>query len=260
MVLDKSFLDSVTWPQLQYYAGTGWTFGIAPVLMYEHFRKDDRRRKANLFKLHKIEENLAILPGIGEMFRQEGEKLKPSSTIMRAKSTTITVEKGPSGEYFELDEASRQSTEKRTEELKQKLDLILNVWNDFRRLPSLQEASHSDRPQVIQDLKMTIRDDVGDIRGFYANHRHPNFPPSEIIEKDWSYFRWTQVHLLAGLDFMSTHGIDTKPNEENMIHELLDLDYLISALLVGGLACREKRVVERFRFLRPDGVILGALR
>jgi hypothetical protein len=48
----------------------------------------------------------------------------------------------------------------------------------------------------------------------------------------------------------------TKPNEESMLHELLDLDYLISALLVGGLACRETRFVERFRFLRPDGVIL----
>jgi hypothetical protein len=44
-----------------------------------------------------------------------------------------------------------------------------------------------------------------------------------------------------------------------MLHELLDLDYLISALLVGGLACRETRFIERFRFPCPDGVILRSL-
>jgi len=41
-----------------------------------------------------------------------------------------------------------------------------------------------------------------------------------------------------------------------MIHELLDLDYLVPALLVWGLASCEKRMVERFRLLRPDGVVL----
>jgi hypothetical protein len=41
-----------------------------------------------------------------------------------------------------------------------------------------------------------------------------------------------------------------------MINELIDLDYLIPAILVGGLACREKRFLERFRLLRSDGVVL----
>ena len=29
-----------------------------------------------------------------------------------------------------------------------------------------------------------------------------------------------------------------------------------SAALIGGLACRDKRFIERFRLLRPDGVLL----
>jgi len=40
------------------------------------------------------------------------------------------------------------------------------------------------------------------------------------------------------------------------MHELLDLEYLIVALVVGGLASREKRMIERFKLLRPDGVLL----
>jgi hypothetical protein len=94
------------------------------------------------------------------------------------------------------------------------------------------------------------------MRGFYASHRQRNFPAPELLDEQWAFFRWIQVYLLAGLDYISRYGVHTKPNEESMAHELLDLDYLISALLVGGLACREARFVDRFRFLRSDGMIL----
>jgi hypothetical protein len=76
-VLDKSFLDGVNAAQLQYYAQNGWVFAIPEVLMYEHFRKRDRRRIANLFKLRSIERSLVLLPGIGEMFRKRSDDASP---------------------------------------------------------------------------------------------------------------------------------------------------------------------------------------
>jgi hypothetical protein len=82
------------------------------------------------------------------------------------------------------------------------------------------------------------------------------FPSSDLIDEQWAYFRWIQVYLLPGLDFINRHGVNVVPSEENMVHELIDLDYLITALLVGGLACREKLFLERFRLLRSDGVVL----
>lgn len=117
-VLDKSFLDGINSAQLQYYAQQGWTFGLPEVLMYEHFRKRDQRRIANLFKLHSIEASIVLLPGIGEMFRSEAKTLKPARTTMRAKRIEFTIQKGPSGEYFELDGPSLMSTEERSRELK----------------------------------------------------------------------------------------------------------------------------------------------
>jgi hypothetical protein len=186
---------------------------------------------------------------------------------MRAKRIEFTIQKGPSGEYFELDGPSLMSTEQRSRELKVKLRKIIDVWQSLREMPELKNASSKEevgehargrgpsRPEIIKELSLKIRNDRDDMRGFYANHRHADFPPPELLDKDWAFFRWIQVQLLAGLDFISRHGVDAKPNQERMLHELLDLDYLISALLVGGLACRETRFVERFRFLRSDGVI-----
>src|SRR5271166_5772774 len=67
VVLDKSFLQGVSPAQLQYYVQQGWVFGIADVFWYEHFRKWDEWRLANLVKLKSVEKNLVQLPGIGEI-------------------------------------------------------------------------------------------------------------------------------------------------------------------------------------------------
>ena len=256
-VLDKSFLQGVNSAQLQYYAQRGWTFGLTEALMHEHFRKRDARRIANLFKLHSIEGSVVLLPGIGEMFRSEAKTLKPACATMQAKRIEFTPQKGPSGEYFELDRPSLMSTQERSRELKARLREIIDVWQlSLREMSELKNASPKELPERINELSLNIRDDRGDMRGFYANHRHADFPPPELLDEKWAFFRWIQVQLLAGLNFISRHGVNAKVDEESMLHELLDLDYLISALLVGGLACRETRFVERFRFLRPDGVIL----
>jgi hypothetical protein len=176
--LDKSFLDGVNSAQLQYYSQNGWVFGAPEVLMYEHFRKRDKRRVANLFKLHSIEDSVVLLPGIGEMSRSEAKTLKPARTTLRAKRIEFTIQKGPSGEYFELDARSLLSTEQRSCELKVKLRAIIDVWQlSLREMPELKNASPKDLPEIIKDLSLKMRNDPADMRGFYARHRHANFPP-----------------------------------------------------------------------------------
>jgi hypothetical protein len=255
-ILDKSFLDGVNPAQLQDYAQKGWTFGVPEVLMYEQLRKRDARRTANFFKLHSIENSLVRLPGIGEMFRAEAKTLKPASTVIRAKLIKLTVQRGPSGEYFELSGRAQLSTKERSAELKTKLPKAIDMWRSLGAMPELKNASPKEIPEMIKELSLKVRDDREDMRGFYGNHRHSSFPPAELVDEKWALFRWIQVQLLAGLDFIGRHGLKAKPNQEKLLHELLDLDYLIPALLVGGLACREKRFIDRFRFLRPDGVVL----
>lgn len=255
-VLDKSFLDGVHSAQLQYYAQKGWTFGVPQVLVYEHFRKRDKRRIANLFKLHSIEDRLVILPDIGEMFRAEVRTLKPASTVLRAKFVKLIAKRGPSGEFFELNGDALRSTEERTAELKEKLRHMVEIWRSFGSMPELQNAKPNEISTRVDELSLQIRDDRENMRGVYANHRHSSFPRPELIDEDWAFFRWTQVQLLAGLDFFASYGVEKEPNREKLLHELLDLDYLIPALLVGGLACRETRFIDRFKFLRPDGVVL----
>lgn len=94
------------------------------------------------------------------------------------------------------------------------------------------------------------------MHGFYRNHRHERFPAPEIIDEKWSYFRQIQVMLLAGLDFIKRYSIKVQPNEETLFNEMLDLTYLVNALLVGGLASRDATILRRFKFLLPSGTRL----
>lgn len=256
VLLDKSFLQGVNLSDLQRYADEGWIFGVSEIFFFEHLRKHDRWRTANLFKLRSIESSAALLPGISEMFREEAKTNGPACAIMRARPIELEAQRGPSGEFFELDGPSLDSIERQTRDLRKKVSDLTDVWQTLRAIPELKQASHKEAPEVVERLAFKIRDDLEELRTSYANIRHPNLPSSTIIDKHWAYFRWIQVQLLAGLDFIKKFGADAKPNEENMLHELIDLDYLISALLVGGLACRETRIIERFQFLRSDGVIL----
>lgn len=256
VVLDKSFLQAVTAQQLRYYVQHGWIFAVPEVLWHEHFRKWDKRRHANIVKLKGIEKTLILLPGIGEMFRAEGEKLKPASQVLSGKKITINPKFASGGEFFELDGETAKTANERSLEVEERLEILVAVWRDFKRIPALHDASPSDMAETVHELSLQVRDDRDDIRGFYRNHRGPNYPAPELIDEEWTLYRWIQVQLIAGLNFFASYGLATPFNREKLFHELLDLDYLIPALVVGGLACREKRIIDRFRLLRPDGIVL----
>jgi hypothetical protein len=259
VVLDKSFLDTVSLAQFQLYAQQGWIFAITEVLMHEQLRKTDEGwRKTNFFKLHKIQKSLRLLPGIGEMFRAETKWRKPASHILSSKYIDFTPVQGPSGEYFELDEKSARSLKEKEVEYRKRCDDMIEVWRDFDKIPELHSAvGRKEMPAVVKSFEEKIRDDREDMRGFYGRHRHRTFPELEQLDEKWAFFRWTQVQLLGGLTYYASYGVDKEPQMEKLLHELFDLSYVIYAALLGGFACIDKRPLRRFKLLRPDGIVLS---
>jgi hypothetical protein len=256
VVLDKSYLQRVTAQELRFYAKHRLIFGVTEVLQYEHFRKWDRWRFANLVKLKAIEKHLVFLPGIGEMFRAEAKDRKPASQVLSLKRITLSDDLTPGRRFFELDDETKRISAERTTELEKRLDILITVWKDFKQIPEFDGAKSEDMPAIVADKSIQIRDDADDMRGFYRRHRHRSYPPAKLLDERWTFFRWIQVQLLAGLDFFASYGLGAPFNRENIFHELLDLDYLIQALMVGGLASRDGQMLRRFNLLFPDGLVL----
>ena len=65
------------------------------------------------------------------------------------------------------------------------------------------------------------------MRAFYSNHRD-RLAAARVIERKMDAIPVESVHLLAGLDFFMKYGPRIDPAKEKLIHELLDLDYLIA--------------------------------
>jgi len=257
VVLDKSFLDATGLAQLLYFVEKEWSFAIPEVLMFELLRKEDRQRAADLAKLDKISKHVVALPGIGEMFRAEARRRKPATEVLKAKQVTSIGTPIAGGKSFELSPAERRATDDRKREVEEKGADLIEVWRALGQMEALKGASSTDLPERLDQLAMEVRDDRPSMRGFYVNHKAPVFPPAKLIDEKWALFRWIQVYLVAGLDFYRSYGLRTRPNAEKVMHEILDLDYIIPALLIGGIATCEKRMKKRFQFLRPDGVALS---
>jgi hypothetical protein len=259
VVLDKSLLQAIGLVQLQYYIQKGLLFAVPDLLFYEHLRKWDAWRLANFRKLKAIESRVVLLPGIGEMIRTESRYLKPATQVIGVEKKRLVMSERFSsrGPFFKLDTETKRTSDERTEEFEKRLDLIVDVWRDFNRLPSLKDAADSEIPQQVRKLSIQVRDDLEDVRGFYRNHRIDVYPSAELIDIDWTFFRWHQVQLLGGLEFYESYGVEMPFNRDKMFNELIDLDYLLAALLVGGLASRDKRMAKRFKCLRPDGFLLS---
>jgi hypothetical protein len=258
VVLDKSFLQSVGLVQLQYYVTNGWLFAVPEIFFYEHLRKWDAWRLANLRKLKAIESRVVLLPGVGEMFRAESRHLKPATQVIRMEKKRLVLNErlNSRGSFFELDGETKRISDERTKELENRLDTIVEVWRDFNQLAPLKDAKDSEVPDRVREMSIDVRDDVDDIRGFYRNHRIDIYPPAEMVNIEWTFFRWHQVMLLGGLDFYESYGAATPFKREKIFNELIDLEYLLLAILVGGLASNDKRMVKRFKFLCRDGLVL----
>src|SRR5579862_4761282 len=186
VVLDKSFLHGVTAQELRFYGKHGWIFGVTPTLQYEHFRKWDRWRFANLVKLKAIEKHIVLLPGIGEMFRAESKNRKPASQVVLIKRITLTDKLTPGREFFELDKETKQLAAKETVEKEQRFDMMIDVWRDFKQIPEFDGVKSEDMPAIVRAKSGQIRDDRDDMRGFYNRHRHRSHPPGKIIGEEWA--------------------------------------------------------------------------
>jgi hypothetical protein len=207
---------------------------------------------ANLRKLRAIESRVVLLPGVGEMFRAESRDLKPAIQVIKMEKKRLVLNErfNSRGSFFELDGETKRISDERTKEFfEERLDTIVEVWRDFNRLSPLKDAKDREVPDRVREMSIEVRDDIDDIREFYRNHRIDIYPPAEIIDVEWTLFRWHQVMLLGGLDFYESYGVATPFKREKIFNELIDLEYLLLAILVGGLASNDKRMVKRFKFM-----------
>jgi len=128
--------------------------------------------------------------------------------------------------------------------------------------PTLLEGSDEKRKIARHEAEKEIAA-KGGLLPLYKCLKSPNpktpFPPSNLLDESWTFYRWLQVMLLFGLDiFCKYQGNIPKKfttREWNKLeHDVLDAQILIIAISEGeAFATKEKKLIRWWNLLLPDG-------
>jgi len=112
--------------------------------------------------------------------------------------------------------------------------------------------------KAINEAKLAVCEDHTIIREIYRAIRPSTFPEAETLTEEWALFRYLQVHLFAALEYVRLYGDGNSTAISAKIeNEMLDLDYCVTALIVGVLASYDMGLIEKFKRLRPAGAVIG---
>ncbi|MDP2863121.1 MAG: hypothetical protein Q8N95_10050 [Desulfobacterales bacterium] len=124
--------------------------------------------------------------------------------------------------------------------------------------PGLKGYKPGMDPKHINEAKLLICEDLSVVREIYKTIRPSTFPEAEILTEEWALFRYLQVHVFAALEYVRLFGDGNSTAISGKIeNEILDLDYCVTALLVGALASHDMSLIEKFKRIRPTGIVIG---
>ncbi|HVT18352.1 MAG TPA: hypothetical protein VHQ90_19515 [Thermoanaerobaculia bacterium] len=109
---------------------------------------------------------------------------------------------------------------------------------------------------VIEDVGEAVASDGALIRSIYDSFRPSSFPAGSEIEGGWAGFRWTQVQLLYGLEYIRRYGPNSKMEAKAIQHDVIDMQYVITGVLGGAMASHDGFPRAVFRRLLPEGLLI----
>jgi hypothetical protein len=256
IVLDKSFLRSANSKQVRSLCDTHNVI-MPEELFFEILHSDEETKTIAFAKFPRRDSPVGLLP-LSVLLKYEREHRRPSSPIWRHAVTNFKFSERLAAGTFEMRPEHLEGV------LHWESDLSLDAEHFAERaklivkiFPSLEGfRPGQDRTRLDVTLR-TIASNMEGIRGFYEGVVPKDFPPASIVGRSWALFRYFQVHLTADVEFFAKYGVNVNtPSTAKLENERADLNYLILAVLAGGLASNDKALKERFQALRPDGILV----
>lgn len=265
-ILDKCFVQGT--PTLLMHELCQSRRAIMPdVLFYEMITCEEPDRSTCFAKFPPIADPVVVVPNVGSLLRAEIEHRRPCA---RPSNHALTIPyrfhpKLASGAYAFPASAQAALEEARAtahEDLGRFIDMINVaplVFPDVFKKGLQDEARRAIRDDAMEQIvndPAVVRTALAQLKG-PIEHLHDC-----ALGPDWLHFRWLQVKLAATLDLAMRYGEIQPPLTPKRTHELgnfmMDLQYVMLALLEGGLASRDAWLMGLFRRLRPDGLCVPA--
>jgi hypothetical protein len=257
VVIDKSYLQAAPADKLRTLCGEH-TALFTETLLYELLTTDkDTVRTACFKKFSKISAAVVLIPCTGPLFRYEIEQLRPSWPLAahRVDATFASLVAGVFSRP--LNEQPALAQWKR--EVRHEVDTFREVATGLSAWCSaLRDAPSAALSSGCEDLKRQACTNPDVVRKVYQTLGLDGFPDASLLEPTWALFRWVQMHLLFGLDYIQRYGFtDLTAVPKRVEHDVHDLQYALFGTLCGALATKDAGVAENFTMACPNGVVLS---
>jgi len=259
VVIDKSFLQGAPKDTLQLIFENHRVLMCA-VNFYELLTTDAAERAKCFNRIPAIENPVALVEPSDFLWQWEVENQQPLVDIqhgIRPEKFNFNPELGK--ENFKIGEDQT----KYLEELKGKVSTRVKAFAEHcsqipTRFPELRHYRPGADPSLIEEIQKRICTDPEYVREFYYGGRKNNWPPADCIDEQWALFRWTQIRLIAALDYFLKYGEKEMSSKTTKIeNEYLDLEYCLIGCLVGSIATYDRGMAKRFQTLCPSGKLLS---
>jgi hypothetical protein len=254
IVLDKSYLQGAS-PSAIADLCSQYLVVMPDALFYELMTTSDYARRWCFNKLSG-NNSIKLTRGIGDLLRYECQHIRPCTPLLERRLIQV-LSFNP-----RLREAELRITADQEVALTEWQNYFKGRVTTFREFfpkiieyfPKLTGYIPGQKPNIefIGICKKAVATDWDMVRKIYAAVQRDPLPPAYLIDPNWACFRWIQVWLTASLDHFAKYGENSGVlSDSEMFNEVLDLEYLITSALAGGLASRDKAMISRFKLLCP---------
>lgn len=267
IVIDKSFLQSAS-QEVFAELLQNHILLMPQTLLYEILTTEKEKRLKCFWKIPDIDNPFVLLNKLEDVYQFEIENHK-IWTICKDLYVDIPYRFGRKlkDPNFEI----RQEDEKNILEWDEEINDRTNDFIELSKIakdkfPELSNYNPGQSVVPINNAKNKIYSDyncVLEIYSIYADlsielYVEKPLPDKNLITLDWAVFRWLQIRLILSLDYLAKYGCDDKLSIsfKNVKNDMLDGEYLFFACLFGALATTDKVMIERFKMLKPEGVLI----
>jgi hypothetical protein len=257
IVLDKSFLQSVSARRvLELHASN--CLVMTDSLFYELITTDAKARARCFAKFPQIENPVRLVSHIGPMLLHEQRtKTKACDFLDYEIKQRFKFNPCLQNTDYNLPPESEQSTKEETDYVSKSIVRYIertSVAIDF--FPMVTEGSDEARRLALEKYEAAIAIPENIIK-IYEIIDDKNLPAHSMLTAEWATFRFFQVNLLFSLHTLHRHrGPIPSPASSREItkleHDVHDANLLVTAIMAGGFATKERKLQHWWRLLASD--------